>query len=83
MGTGGSADGEFDEANLRPDRLLIAPIYINRLGWSRGYFETVGNRPLVPEDLLTQHCSCVTTGTISTSRGGPYPPRWSRAGSGG
>lgn len=41
---------------LTPDRLLIPPHFVNRLGWSRGYFETVARVPLTPSDLLPQHC---------------------------
>lgn len=36
--------------------LLIAPTMINRLPWSRGYFETVANLPLSDEDILHPHC---------------------------
>jgi hypothetical protein len=42
--------------DLRPDNLLVPPILINRLPWSRGYFETIDHRPLEQEDLLKQHC---------------------------
>lgn len=41
---------------LTPDRLLIPPQFVNRLGWSRGYFETTANAPLSRSDLLSQHC---------------------------
>jgi hypothetical protein len=41
---------------LVPERLLIAPHYDNRLGWSRGYFETTASVPLTRSDLLQQHC---------------------------
>jgi hypothetical protein len=41
---------------LRPDRLLIPPQFTNRIGWSRGYFETVAHRTLEPADRLPQHC---------------------------
>jgi hypothetical protein len=45
-----------DPADLTRDKLLIPPIYTNRLGWVRGYFETIGNWPLTPTDVLEQHC---------------------------
>ncbi len=32
--------------DLETAPLLISPVIINRLPWSRGYFETVGNRPV-------------------------------------
>jgi hypothetical protein len=35
---------------------LVPPILINRVPWSRGYFETIDHRPLEQEDLLQQHC---------------------------
>lgn len=41
---------------LTVDRLLGPPEFINRLPWSRGYFETVLNVALTPHDLLKQHC---------------------------
>jgi hypothetical protein len=41
---------------LTPDRLLIGPMFINRLGWSRGYIETVGHYDPEPGDRLEQHC---------------------------
>jgi immunity protein 26 of polymorphic toxin system len=36
--------------------LLIAPLMTNRLGWSRGYFETIANRPLGEDEVLRHHC---------------------------
>jgi hypothetical protein len=36
--------------------LLLPPMMTNRLGWSRGYFETIGNKPLQPGDVLRHHC---------------------------
>jgi len=41
---------------LRRDQLLIPPLLTNRLGWSRGYFEHVENRPLSAKDRLPRHC---------------------------
>ena len=41
---------------LPPDKLLIPPKFINRLPWSRGYFETVAHVPLQKDDLLPVHC---------------------------
>ena len=45
---------------LRPclarDGLLVPPMLTNRLPWSRGYFENVGNEPLTNADVLLQHC---------------------------
>lgn len=45
---------EREELNL--GNLLVPPTMINRLGWSRGYFETVAHWELTPDDVLAQHC---------------------------
>lgn len=36
--------------------LLIAPVWTNRMGWTRGYFRTLENRPLLPSDVPPVHC---------------------------
>lgn len=36
--------------------LLLPPMMTNRLPWSKGYFEHLENRPLLPVDRLPQHC---------------------------
>jgi len=41
---------------LTVNNLLLGPIATNRLGWSRGYFETIDNRELKQDDLLPVHC---------------------------
>jgi hypothetical protein len=41
---------------LRIDRLLFEPKMTNRLPWSRGYFETIANRPIAEGEVLKQHC---------------------------
>jgi hypothetical protein len=45
-----------DASELRTDRFLIAPLMINRLPWSKGYFETLANRRLGEDEILKQHC---------------------------
>ncbi|KAA1423154.1 hypothetical protein F0U47_20305 [Nocardioides antri] len=45
-----------DRDELRRDHLLVPPMMTNRLPWSRGYFQTVGNVPLDEHDLLPRHC---------------------------
>ena len=42
--------------NLDKNNLLIPPVMINRLGWSRGYFENVGFKELAKDDVLNVHC---------------------------
>jgi hypothetical protein len=32
-------------AELRPDAILLPPVFINRMPWTRGYFETVAKAP--------------------------------------
>lgn len=41
---------------LTRDRLLVPPVMMNRLGWSRGFLHSVGHRPWGPDDVLTTHC---------------------------
>jgi Immunity protein 26 len=41
---------------LKKEALLIPPTFINRLPWSRGYFETVGHAPLAEDDVWGRHC---------------------------
>ena len=36
--------------NLDNSNLLIAPTVVNRLGWSRGYFETICNIPITDRE---------------------------------
>jgi hypothetical protein len=43
-------------SELSRERLLVSPMMTNRLPWSKGYFETVANWPLEPDDALPQHC---------------------------
>jgi hypothetical protein len=57
-----------DRSHLQSDQLLIPPQLINRLGWSRGYFETLGNLPFGPGEVLPVHCF-----ETRQYRGGP---RW-------
>ena len=40
---------------LVTERLLVPPLFINRLPWSRGYSETVQTCPLREGDLLQHH----------------------------
>jgi hypothetical protein len=43
-------------SDLRPGRLLIPPLWTNRLPWTKGYFLTIEEQPLEKFDLLRQHC---------------------------
>jgi len=51
-----SAAPKLEVSDLRPGRLLIPPLWTNRLPWSKGYFLTIENRTLEKFDLLRQHC---------------------------
>src|SRR5688572_19759924 len=50
------SDDKARVPSLDRDRLLVPPAIINRLGWSRGFLETVDHRPLTAEDVLATHC---------------------------
>lgn len=41
---------------LRPDRLLLPPVFINRMPWTKGYFENIAYQELSRDLLLPQHC---------------------------
>jgi hypothetical protein len=60
-----------DLSVLTPDRLLLPPIFTNRKAWTLGYFETIDNRPVGPEDLLAQHCFYDFTGKYLDLEGHP------------
>lgn len=51
-----STSMEPDLANLTTDRLVLPPVFINKMPWTKGYFATVAHIPLVPSDRLAQHC---------------------------
>ena len=48
-----AADFQIDD--FRPPQLLIPPVITNRLGWSRGVYETVGHIPLEDTDKLERN----------------------------
>lgn len=41
---------------LQPGRLLLPPVFINRMPWTKGYFENVAHQEMSPHLLLPQHC---------------------------
>lgn len=47
---------DVDLSLLRPESLLIPPVFINRMLWSKGFAETIAAPGLQPEDELAQHC---------------------------
>lgn len=44
-----------ERKELGTNELLIPPVIVNRIGWTRGYFETVGNIPFEEGEVLKQH----------------------------
>jgi len=44
---------------LRCDRLLLPPVFINRMPWTKGYFKTVEHEA----SLTTPHCRSTVSGT--------------------
>ena len=73
-----SPDKSPDIDVLRPDDLLLSPQFINRMPWTRGYFETVATQPLKPGDLLERHCFRRSNGEFLDDEGirmpGPVEP---------
>jgi hypothetical protein len=63
-----------DHELLIPANLLLPPIWTNSLGWSKGVFETIENRPLQPGDLLRQHCFRVPLKEIFVDEAGRNIP---------
>lgn len=47
---------KYQMPELNKNNLLVSPIITNYLAWSRGYFETVGYKPLSKDDLLQPNC---------------------------
>lgn len=47
---------EPDLPSLGPDNLLIPPVFLNQLGWTKGYFLPVGSAPVQTRDRLRRHC---------------------------
>lgn len=41
---------------LTRESLLTPPFFLDRLWWSRGYFQTIANVPLGADDVMLQHC---------------------------
>jgi hypothetical protein len=51
-----SADPTPDLRLLTPNNLLLPPTWTNRLGWTKGYYQTVARLPLEKQDRLRTHC---------------------------
>lgn len=51
-----STDQNPDLTELTPDRLLMPPFFTMSWAWHKGYFRTVTQAELTPDDLLKQHC---------------------------
>ena len=66
------------DAEMTPHDLLLAPMMINRLPWSRGYFETLLHRDVETGLRLEQHCFVDSRGRYFDEHGnevfGPVEP---------
>lgn len=51
-----SFEQQPDLGALLPDRLLLPPVFINRMPWTKGYFKNVAHEELKPHLLLRQYC---------------------------
>lgn len=60
---------------LRRDCLLIAPAFVNQLGFTKGYLNVVDNRPVENADLLPNHCFRRWNGDYLDERGRPLKAR--------
>ncbi|MDF2050601.1 immunity 26/phosphotriesterase HocA family protein [Arthrobacter sp. Cr_A7] len=73
-----SAAKSLAPGQLTRDCLLLPPVFINRMPWTKGYFETIGTQPLSEKDVLAQHCFRRWTGEYLDDRGqrlpGPVEP---------
>lgn len=58
-------------AELRREDLVIPPVWINRLPWTKGYFLTVGNQALTDELVLPRHCFRSGSGRYFDDHGRP------------
>lgn len=67
-----------NRSELLADRLLFAPVVINRLPWSRGYFETIANLTMGVDEALPIHCFRFSSGRYFDENGrelsGPTEP---------
>ncbi|WP_344296870.1 immunity 26/phosphotriesterase HocA family protein, partial [Agromyces neolithicus] len=45
-----------DRTELVPENLLLPPVFINKMPWTKGYFERVDHVELTAGDRLAQHC---------------------------
>jgi hypothetical protein len=64
-----------DLGGLRPDSLLIPPLFTNRLPWSKGYFRPVAHHDLTDGDVLAQHCFRTADGQHVDETGAPVARR--------
>lgn len=53
---------EPEVTELRPENLLVPPVYINQLGWTKGYFLPIRSEQVRPQDRLPRHCFRRSTG---------------------
>jgi hypothetical protein len=45
-----------DLEKLQPGDLLLAPAFVNQMGWTKGFFKIVGHEAIRDEDLVPTAC---------------------------
>lgn len=45
-----------DRAELTPDNLMLPPVFINKMPWTKGYFENVDCVDIAEKDILSRYC---------------------------
>ncbi|BEV13083.1 immunity 26/phosphotriesterase HocA family protein (plasmid) [Asticcacaulis sp. DW145] len=49
-------DFNFSGPIPSPDKLLIPPVWINKMPWTKGLFANIGKSDLTVDKVLKQHC---------------------------
>lgn len=57
---------------LNKKNLLIPPLMTNSLPWTRGYFETISNRPFDNNDIFEKHCFKDISGRFFDEYNNPF-----------
>ena len=70
---GRSVDKQPDLDALLPDRLLLPPVFINRMPWTKSYFGNVAHQELTQHLQLQQYCWDAARGRYVDERQDPVP----------
>jgi len=68
---------------LNKKNLLIPPLMTNSLPWTRGYFETITNRPFDNNDVFEKHCFRDIRGRYFDEYNNPLDKAYEPCGEGG